>query len=649
MSRAVRRVPVLALTAGLSAAALVAGLAGCSHEPPGPQAEAKALAAALSSGSFTAVHLTDGTAAADERTAAFEALGNRTPEVKVASVVVDPDDDTAATVKLDWSWDMAAPDDWTYTVVGAMHREKDEWSTAWNPALLAPDLTADEKVVVHRVQGARADVLGANDVPLVTERAVQRIGIDKTHVAAADQPKAAKALATALDIDSAAYVKRVAGAGSKAFVEAIVVRDGDKAYDVAKLTAIDGVSAVADKIPLAPTRTFARPVLGTVGAATAEIVEKSDGQVAAGDTTGLSGLQRQYDAQLRGTPGMTVDAVDGDGAERQLFEVAATDGTPLRTTIDETLQTIAEDTLAKVGPASALVAIRPSTGDVLAVASGPGGNGMSTATLGQFAPGSTFKVVSTLALLRTGLSADSGVTCPTSITVDGREFRNFPDYPSAHTGDIDLRTAFANSCNTAFIGQRDTVSQDDVIAAAGSLGLTGSGPLGFAAFLGAVPSDSKGTDHAATMIGQARVLASPLGMATVAASVAHGATVVPRLVVPSSDATPTPTASLSATPAPTESARPVVALTADEAKELHGLMRGVVTSGGATFLQDVPGGEVAAKTGTAQFGTGDDLKNHVWMIAIQGDLAVAVFVDEGVYGSTTAGPLLERFLTNIPR
>ena len=78
-------------------------------------------------------------------------------------------------------------------------------------------------------------------------------------------------------------------------------------------------------------------------------------------------------------------------------------------------------------------------------------------------------------------------------------------------------------------------------------------------------------------------------------------------------------------------------------------MRGVVTEGGATFLQDVPGDEVAAKTGTAQFGDAGNLQNHVWMIAIQGDLAVAVFVDVGEYGSTTAGPLLEQFLRAAPQ
>ena len=74
------------------------------------------------------------------------------------------------------------------------------------------------------------------------------------------------------------------------------------------------------------------------------------------------------------------------------------------------------------------------------------------------------------------------------------------------------------------------------------------------------------------------------------------------------------------------------------------MMRAVVTEGSGGLLLDVPGAPVLAKSGTAQFGPDGDLRNHVWMLAIQGDLAVAVFVDEGDYGSTTSGPLLKQFL-----
>ena len=51
-----------------------------------------------------------------------------------------------------------------------------------------------------------------------------------------------------------------------------------------------------------------------------------------------------------------------------------------------------------------------------------------------------------------------------------------------------------------------------------------------------------------------------------------------------------------------------------------------------------------AKTGTAEFGSKEPLQTHAWMIAVHGDLAVAVFVDVGDSGSGTAGPLLDRFL-----
>lgn len=641
------------LAGGGAALLLVAaGLTACSAEPPGPESATKALAAALASGDFSQAPFTGGqddvTAATSARAAAYEGLAPWEPQVKVVAATVDEKDEDTATATLGFTWDVDQSDaDWTYETHARLTRDdEDVWHAAWAPTLLAPDLTAGEVLSVKRTRADRANVLGADGAVIVEPRTVHRLGIDKTRVAPENQDTAARALAWALGADQDAYAAKVAAAGEKAFVEAITVRDGDPAYDVGHLSSMEGVNDVVGTLPLAPSRRFARPILGSVGEATAEIVEKSDGAVAAGDLAGLSGLQRQYDAQLRGLPGLTITAAQADGSSpRQLYDVAPTPGTPLTTTLDVPLQNAAEDVLANVGPASAIVAIRPSTGDVLAAASGAGGEGMSTATLGQFAPGSTFKVASALALLRSGLTPDSDVTCPETVSVDGRNFTNFPEYPTDKLGTIALRTAFANSCNTAFISARDSADQDALIDAAGSLGLDPHATLGFPAFLGDVPGDSDGTDHAASMIGQGRVLASPLGMATVAASVAHGATVVPRLVVPvEGAATPEPTESTSTAAPPTETPRPIKPLTAAEATTLHELMRGVVTEGGATFLQDVPGAEVAAKTGTAQFGDAGNLQNHVWMIAIQGDLAAAVFVDVGDYGSTTAGPLLEQFL-----
>jgi cell division protein FtsI/penicillin-binding protein 2 len=422
-------------------------------------------------------------------------------------------------------------------------------------------------------------------------------------------------------------VKRVEAAGEKAFVEAIVLRKADATRALAAASDLEGVGVLRDTLPLAPTREFARPILGSVGPVTAEIIKESDGLYEIGDEAGLSGLQQRYDARLRGTPGLTVRALGAPADEpRELHTVDPVPGEPLATTFDLDLQEEAERILADVGPASALVALRPSTGDILAAASGPGSGGYSTATVGQYAPGSTFKIVSSLALLRAGLTPSSPVSCPATTVVDGKTFKNYDDYPADGLGRITLRDAVANSCNTAFITERDKV--EALPDAAAALGLGVDHDLGFPAYFGSVPEPASETSDAASLIGQGQVLASPMAMAAVIASVVEGSTVVPRLL-------PDQEADGRDVPQP---------LTPAEASTLRGLLRAVVTDGSGALLADVPGPPVIAKTGTAEFGEKEPLQTHAWMVAGQDDLAVAVFVDVGDSGSGTAGPLLERFL-----
>ena len=119
-----------------------------------------------------------------------------------------------------------------------------------------------------------------------------------------------------------------------------------------------------------------------------------------------------------------------------------------------------------------------------------------------------------------------------------------------------------------------------------------------------------------------------MAMAAVAASVVKGERVIPTLV----------------SGAEVSAAAPRRPLQASEAETLRSLMRSVVTEGSGAFLNGIPGPEIGAKTGTAEFGTKAPLQTHAWMIATRGDLAVAVFVDIGESGSQTAGPILERFL-----
>jgi cell division protein FtsI/penicillin-binding protein 2 len=617
----------------LAGSALLAGCTGTNG--PTAQDAAQKLAVALTKGSLSGERFTAGTTPQQAQQAWHDAtasLGSTRPTVRVQGVS-GGDDGKPATATLAWTWTLlGSTQPWTYRSKAGLARAGDTWRVAWRPSLVHPQLRTGEHLDSSTVAAVRGDILGAGGAEIVKPRPVYRLGIDKAQVPAAQAVGSARALARRVDVDVASYADLVRSAGPKAFVQAIVLRPADaRPLLSAGIADIKGVGVLTGKLPLAPTREFARPILGSVGPVTAEIVKQSHGSYRAGDQAGLSGLESRYDQQLRGRPGLVVDAVDAHGTKRQLFATDPVEGKPLRTTLDVGLQSAAERALSGVRPASALVAIRPSTGDILAAASGPGSAGLNTATEGRFAPGSTFKVVSSLALLRAGLTPSSILTCPARTVVDGKSFKNYSDYPTGGTGRIPLRTAVANSCNTAFVTARGKVQQSDLAKAAASLGIGVDHDLGFPAFFGSVPSQAASeTEHAASLIGQGKVVASPMAMATVAASVAHGGTVVPRLLP---DAKVADAGSAPADPP-----------TPREAAELRQLMRAVVVSGSGSFLRSLPGAPVLAKTGTAEFGDAVPPRTHAWMIAVHGDLAVAVFVDVGESGSQTAGPVLEQFL-----
>lgn len=602
---------------------------------------AQELAEALGSGRLPSAVRTageDGSAAPGDVGTVLEGMNSSPYSIAVREVVKDPEDDDSAVATLGWEWELTDTETWSYDTTVPLSLGDDGWDIGWSPAAVQPTLKPGERLVLREDRSGmeRGEILGADGVTLVGRQPVYRLGIDKTLVDASAARSSAVSLANLLELEEVtAYADRVEGAGSKAFVEALVVRtDGSYPLDLNAVASIPGAVALDSHMYLPPSREFARPILGTVGAATAELIQESEGRLIEGDITGLSGLQRVYDERLRGDPGIIVEAQSANGA-RELYRVEPAPGSDLRTTLNVSFQLAAEEILADVEPASSIVAIRPSDGHVLAAASGPGGNGLSTATTGRYAPGSTFKVITSLALLRAGLTADSPVECPETIEVVGREFKNHSGYPSAKLGTLSLREAIANSCNTAVIGQHAAVSQADVADAAKALGLGQASGLGIPAFEGSVPTDGGEVEHAAAMIGQGRAEVSPLVLANLAASVAAGDAVVPKFVLDEIE--------MGSEPAP--ASHPV---TAEEAAQLQALMRAVVTEGTATFLGDIPGPAIGAETGTAEFGTEDPPLTHAWMIAIRGDLAVAVFVEEGDSGSGTAGPLLEEFLRVVP-
>ncbi|MBK7274285.1 MAG: hypothetical protein IPI13_14330 [Actinomycetales bacterium] len=334
------RVPFFRPAAALAVGVLVVvgSLAACTSapEPPTPEPVAAALAAGLTSGDLNAVVFDGATpaAATDSVRNAVGALSSITRTVTVESVTRAADDANSATAKLRWTWNLTGADGaWAYSVDAKLARAADQsWHVAWSPTLVEPKLTATERLTLERRQAARGSILGANGEVLVGLKDVYRVGIDKGRISADQAQASATALATLMGIDATAYAKTVAASGPAQFVPAITLRIDDPriAGKTAAVQAIPGGAAMPGQAMLAPTATFARALLGTVGPATAELVSKSGGRIVAGDTSGLSGLQLRYDVPLSGQPGVVVLAkgTDSGGAasSRTLFTKAPVPG-----------------------------------------------------------------------------------------------------------------------------------------------------------------------------------------------------------------------------------------------------------------------------------------------------------------------------------
>lgn len=578
-----------------------------------------------------ALRVEDGTSARSELRSILAGMGTIRPDVTVASVQI-ADGGTKGEITFDLSWTVhEGKDPWTYQARLPVTRSGATWTGTWTPAVLAPDLDDGEVLRAVRISAGRGDILGDGGSTLVTRRHVARVGVDRGAVTSDGARASAARVARVLDIDEAPFAQAVSQAGDEAFVEGIVLRSGDPQLPQLRraLDDIDGARIVDDTMHLAPTPTFAVETLGRVGPATSEIIEASDGEVREGDVVGAGGLQAKHDDTLRGTSGYEIHAVSPDtAAARSLHRVDAVDGTDLRTTLSEPHQVAAEEVLDDTPRASALVAIRPSDGHVLALANGTGGRGQPTATLGQYAPGSTFKAVTALAQLRAGNDPGTSLPCPRTTIVDGRTFKNYDDFPDDRLGSMTLTEAIATSCNTALIDAREALPSEALTEAADSLGLTQDPALGVPAAMGEVPTPDSDTSAAAATIGQGTVVATPLAMATMMASITAGQRVTPRLMT-------------TQTPAPSP---PGASVTPGEARSMQTMLRAVVTDGSAPFLRDNPGGPIIAKTGTAEYGSADPPRTHAWMVAAQDDLAVAVFVEDGAGGAGTAGPVVDQYL-----
>nr|WP_235570789.1 penicillin-binding transpeptidase domain-containing protein [Mycobacterium sp. Root265] len=564
-------------------------LAGCSDAEDRLNNTVNGFADALNRADVpAAAALTTDPASADVLGKLYANLGK---DVRFEVSGVQRQEDAATfTLSATWKFGPEKATEWTYTTQGSATAEGEDWKVRWDPATVAPGLDEGPLSFGTLSPQPAARVLDRTGADLLTQHIVTLVdvapGADVNTVAALLNPVAPTITAESL-------------AGELAVgkpVTAVTLREEDLLPIQEQLAALPNVTLRPQTRLLATDRALTSPT--------------------------LSGLSELWQQRSDAAAGWAVSAETASGPKR----VGGQDAQPvgdIASTLDIGMQLAAEDALAPLTTPAAIVAIQPSTGNLLAVAQNAPADAQGPIALtGLYPPGSTFKTVTVSAALQAGqVTPDSIVGCPGTENIEGRQIPNDDNF---ELGDVPLHTAFARSCNTTMGRLAVNLPPDGLTKAAAQLGLgIDYVAPGMTTVTGSVPVADTSALRVEEGIGQGKVTASPFGMALVAATLAHGSVPSPTIV--------------QGEPGVADSAPEPLPSGVDE--QVRAMMRETVTGGTATQLQDIP--DMLGKTGTAEYI--DDTHAHGWFVGIRGDLALAVFVSDA--GSSTpavdaAGALL---------
>ncbi|NED29579.1 penicillin-binding transpeptidase domain-containing protein, partial [Streptomyces anulatus] len=342
----------------------------------------------------------------------------------------------------------------------------------------------------------------------------------------------------------------------------------------------------------------------------------------------LDTLREKYGESAGGSPGVETWIEPADETQPDINLLTLAKGKPgrVQTTIDAGAQAAAERAVKKYAEAS-VVAVKPSTGAIRAVANNPA-TGFNAAMQGKQAPGSTLKIMTAAMLLEKGLvTANGAAECPKEARYYTRTIHNL-DHFSLPDGST-FTQSFARSCNTAFVKLIDDVDDDSALAkeAREVFGIGLDWKTGVVTTDGSVPEEVQG-EAAAQYIGQGTVQMNALNMASITATARTGTFRQPVIVPQSLDNRPLATATRSLSPSVTQ--------------QLTTMMRATAAWGtGAKAMASV-GGDKGAKTGSAEV-DGQDTSNS-WFTGFSNDLAAAAVVQTGGHGGDAAGPVVAEVL-----
>lgn len=415
-------------------------------------------------------------------------------------------------------------------------------------------------------------------------------------------------------------------------------------------------------------------VVGYVGAANEDEAEDHPVMRMPGFRIGKSGVEKGFDEPLRGRAGNLKLEVNARGqAIRKLHTVSASRGQELVTTVDHEIQTFALQRISGERRA-AVVALDAQTGDILALASTPTYDpntlvdGITSkewrdltkakddpltckATRGQYPPGSTFKMVTSLAGLEAGaITPKSRILCRGGFSYANHYWRC---WRRGGHGSVNLHYGIKQSCDTFHYEVSRRIGIEKISAMGRKLGLGRTYDCGLPLQKpGVMPTPQwklatlgvkwYGGETISCAIGQGYVLTTPLQLAVMTARIASGLQIEPRIVRPGPGEPDEPAAD--------------VEISKENLTHIRNAMFAVVNEGGGTGGRSrlpIPGVQMAGKTGTSQvskqtvgrgsFGVKWALRDHGLFVAYapadNPRYAVAVIVEHGGSGSASAAPV----------
>ena len=430
-------------------------------------------------------------------------------------------------------------------------------------------------------------------------------------------------------------------------------------------------------------------LLGNLGEVSENDIKRGEGEYKRGDYIGKSGLERAYESYLRGVDGVKILERDRHGAIKGsymdgMFDTLPIPGKRITSTIDARLQAFAEELMQ--GKMGAVVAIEPSSGEILVMASSPtfdpddmvgsqrGNNYMkmlydpktpmfNRAVQARYPPGSTFKLVQGLIGLQEGtLTPANAYPCH-----GGYHYGSVKMGCHPHASPLDLRNAVAQSCNAYFcyvfrniIENRkfkDVKEGLDVwVEYVKSFGFGRKLDSDFLdEATGYVPTSERynrvyhgswnGHTVISLSIGQGELGCTPLQMANLAAIVANrGYYYIPHIVkaIEGRDSIDRRFYEKQYTKVDSKHFEPII----------EGMWKGAnVPGAGTSYRAYLPGWDVCGKTGTAQNPIGRDHSTFLSFAPKDNPkIAISVYVEHGGFGATAALPIAslleEMYLTD---